>query len=280
MSDRVLIRWFSDLKIEDVPIVGGKNASLGEMFSTLNDVGIDVPDGFATTSAAYWTFVEENDLRDEMERYIDMLHSGERPLQWVGRALRRLFLGSELPDRLRDEIVSAYHELAQRYGVEEVDVAVRSSATAEDLPDASFAGQQETFLNISGEDLLLSTCRRCFASLFTDRAISYREAQGFDHMDVALSVGIQKMVRSDLAGSGVMFTLDTESWLPRCRVDQCGMGPRRKCGPGGSHARPVHCLQAFVEQSTGIEPIIEKTLGSKEKEDGLRDRRYGGCQEH
>jgi pyruvate,water dikinase len=264
MSNNNFVRWFNDLRIEDVPIVGGKNASLGEMFSTLNDKGIDVPNGFATTSAAYWAFIEANDLRDEMERYLAMLHSGERPLSWVGRALRRLFIGSEIPDELRDAIVNAYRQLGQEYDLEEVDVAVRSSATAEDLPDASFAGQQETFLNISGDDLLVNTCRRCFASLFTDRAISYRETQGFDHMQVALSIGVQKMVRSDLAGSGVMFTLDTESGFPDVVLINAAWGLGENVVQGAVTPDQYTVYKPLLSNN-GVRPIIEKKLGSKEK---------------
>ena len=264
MTQESFIRWFNDLRIDDVPIVGGKNASLGEMYSTLSDVGIDVPNGFATTSTAYWAFVDANDLRDEMERYIAMLHTGEKPLSWVGRSLRRLFLGSEFPDELASDIINAYHQLGEEYSMDEVDVAVRSSATAEDLPDASFAGQQETFLNISGNDLLIETCRRCFASLFTDRAISYREAQGFEHMQVALSVGVQKMVRSDLAGSGVMFTLDTETGFPDVVLINAAWGLGENVVQGAVTPDQYTVYKPLLT-TNHYRPIIEKTLGSKEK---------------
>jgi pyruvate,water dikinase len=264
MSQNELIRWFNDLKIEDVSVVGGKNASLGEMFSTLTEVGIDVPDGFATTSAAYWFFIDTNDLRDEIERYLAMMHSGEKPLSWVGRAIRRLFIGSEFPSELRTAIVTAYHQLAEKYGVDEVDVAVRSSATAEDLPDASFAGQQETFLNINGEDLLISACRRCFASLFTDRAISYRETQGFDHMQVALSIGVQKMVRSDLAGSGVIFTLDTETGFPDVIIINAAWGLGENVVQGAVTPDQYTVYKSLL-QNPNVRPILEKKLGTKEK---------------
>lgn len=264
MNKQTYIRWFDDLHIEDVPIVGGKNASLGEMFSTLSDVGIDVPDGFATTSEAYWAFLEANDLRDEVDRYLHKLQTGEKSLNWVGRSIRRLFLGSEFPPDLREVILSAYHQLAQKYGGDEVDVAVRSSATAEDLPDASFAGQQETFLNVSGDDLLINTCRRCFASLFTDRAISYREAHGFDHMQVALSIGVQKMVRSDLAGSGVIFTLDTESGFPDVVLINAAWGLGENVVQGAVTPDQYTVFKPLLE-NTALKPIIEKKLGSKEK---------------
>jgi pyruvate,water dikinase len=230
----------------------------------LSEAGIDVPDGFATTSAAYWAFIDANDLRDEIERYLAMMHSGEKTLNWVGRAIRRLILGSEFPSDLREEVISAYHKLGEKYGNEEVDVAVRSSATAEDLPDASFAGQQETFLNVSGEDLLISTCRRCFASLYTDRAISYREAQGFDHMQVALSIGVQKMVRSDLAGSGVMFTLDTETGFPDVVIINAAWGLGENVVQGAVTPDQYTVFKPLLTKST-LKPIIEKKLGSKEK---------------
>lgn len=259
-----LIRWFHDLRIEDVPIVGGKNASLGEMYSTLSDVGIDVPNGFATTSAAYWAFVDANDLREDMERYFAMLHSGEKSLNWVGRSLRRLFLGSEVPEVLHAEIIEAYSQLCKEYGVDDVDVAVRSSATAEDLPDASFAGQQETFLNITGAELLIDTCRRCFASLFTDRAISYRETQGFDHMQVALSIGVQKMVRSDLAGSGVMFTLDTETGFPDVVLINAAWGLGENVVQGTVTPDQYTVFKTLLSNNN-VRPIIEKKLGTKEK---------------
>lgn len=258
------IKWFKDLAIDDVPLVGGKNASLGEMFSTLSASAVDVPDGFATTADAYWQFLEVNDLYDEISRYLDMMHRGEKPLAWVGRAIRRLILGSEIPEALVSEILSAYRQLGAEYGTEDVDVAVRSSATAEDLPDASFAGQQETFLNISGEDLLINTCRRCFASLFTDRAISYREAQGFDHMHVALSIGIQKMVRSDLAGSGVMFTIDTETGFPDVIIINAAWGLGENVVQGAVTPDQYMVYKPLVDTGQ-YEPIIEKSRGAKEK---------------
>ncbi len=263
-KDHDLIRWFETLGSGDVPIVGGKNASLGEMISTLKAEGIAVPDGFATTANAYWTFINQNDIADEMQRYLEMLHSGEHSLSWVGRALRRLFLGSELPESLAEAITTAYRELSERYDTDMVDVAVRSSATAEDLPDASFAGQQETFLNVSGEKELLDTCRRCFASLFTDRAISYRETQGFDHMQVALSIGVQKMVRSDLASSGVMFTIDTETGFPDVVIINGAWGLGENVVQGAVTPDQYTVFKPLLAKPN-LKPIIEKTLGAKEK---------------
>lgn len=259
-----LVRWFETLNSSDVPIVGGKNASLGEMISVLKEAGILVPDGFATTSSAYWYFVDSNDLRGEIARYLELLKTKEKPLNWVGRAIRRLFLGSQIPEELSTAILSSYAKMCERYHMEHVDVAVRSSATAEDLPSASFAGQQETFLNVSGEAELLDTCRRCYASLFTDRAISYREVQGFDHMQVALSIGIQKMVRSDLAGSGVIFTIDTESGFPDVIIINSAWGLGENVVQGAVTPDQHTVYKPLLDQPT-LQPIIDKVLGAKEK---------------
>lgn len=197
------IAWFEDLRRGDVPRVGGKNASLGEMVQALSSQGISVPAGFATTADAYWSFVEHNALRQHIAGRLAAWDNGQATLAQTGEAIRSVFLAGTFPDELAGAIRSAYGELARRGGRTDIDVAVRSSATAEDLPDASFAGQQETFLNIRGGDALLAACRRCYASLFTDRAISYRKAKGFDHLKVALSIGVQRMVRSDVGASGV-----------------------------------------------------------------------------
>ena len=197
-----------------MPLVGGKNASLGEMISALKGSGIRIPDGFATTSAAYWRFLEANNLKEKIETRLMEMEKGKKTLDATGREIRRLFLRSEFPADVAQDIRAAYTELSKRYHKAEADVAVRSSATAEDLPSASFAGQQESFLNVTGEEELMEACRRCYASLFTDRAIAYRRDKGFKHMEIALSIGIQKMVRADLAGSGVMFSIDTETGFP------------------------------------------------------------------
>ncbi|MCZ7434128.1 phosphoenolpyruvate synthase [Streptomyces sp. WMMC1477] len=217
------IRWFEDLSGEDVASVGGKNASLGEMTARLGGQGIRVPAGFATAASAYRAFLAAGDLGERIAEQIEALHEGAE-LSQVGGAIRRMILDAELPGRLVAAVRDAYGSLAGRLGRRDPDVAVRSSATAEDLPEASFAGQQETFLNITGQDALLDACRRCYASLFTDRAISYREDQGFDHLRVALSVGVQEMVRSDLAGAGVMFSLDTDSGFPRVVLVNAAFG--------------------------------------------------------
>ena len=205
------IRWFEELSIDDVPLVGGKNASLGEMYRELMPLGVLVPNGFAVTAEAYRDTLTRAGVWDELRATLDGLDPDDvEDLARRGRKARQLIYGAPLSDELRAEILDAYHQLQAEYG-EDMSVAVRSSATAEDLPTASFAGQQETYLNVRGDEHLIDSVRRCFASLFTDRAIHYRIDQGFDHFKVALSVGIMKMVRSDLAASGVMFSLDTET---------------------------------------------------------------------
>lgn len=206
------IIFFKELGIKDVPKVGGKNASLGEMFAKLKKQGVNVPDGFATTAAAYRYFLEAAGIKDDIKRILKGLDTRDvRDLAKRGRAVRETILHATFPADLEAEIVAAYKKLGKEYKMKDVDVAVRSSATAEDLPDASFAGQQETFLNVTGEVDVLIAVKKCIASLFTNRAISYRVDKKFDHFNIALSVGVQKMIRSDLAASGVMFTIDTET---------------------------------------------------------------------
>lgn len=205
------IRFLDELGTDDVPAVGGKNASLGEMYRELGPRGISVPNGFAITSEAYRAVLEEAGADARLHDILDDLDaSSVEDLRRRGKQARDLVYGAPLPAAIREEILSAYRELQAGYPGD-ISVAVRSSATAEDLPDASFAGQQDTYLNVKGDECLLDACRRCFASLFTDRAIHYRTDRGFDHFAVALSVGVMKMVRSDLAASGVMFSLDTDS---------------------------------------------------------------------
>lgn len=206
------ILWFKELTNKDVPYVGGKNASLGEMYGKLTKKGVNIPNGYATTSHAYNTFMNDSGTKDKIKQILKGLDTHNiQDLMDRGAKVRKAILEAEFPEELNKEIIKAYGELSKSYGVKNVDVAVRSSATAEDLPDASFAGQQETFLNITGEKDLLVAVKKCVASLFTNRAISYRVDKGFDHFDISLSVGVQKMVRSDLASSGVMFSIDTES---------------------------------------------------------------------
>ena len=205
------VRWFQDLGIEDVADVGGKNASLGELYRELTPLGVRTPNGFAVTAAAYRDTLTAAGAWERLGEVLDRLDKSDvANLASRGRRAREIVYEAPLLEPVRDQIVAAYARLEAEYGAD-LSVAIRSSATAEDLPTASFAGQHETFLNIHGAERVLEACRRCFASLFTDRAISYRIDKGFDHLSIGLSVGVMKMVRSDLASSGVMFTLDTES---------------------------------------------------------------------
>ncbi|UQX12583.1 phosphoenolpyruvate synthase [Candidatus Mycobacterium methanotrophicum] len=211
MNTSNYVRFFEEFGIEDVPLVGGKNASLGEMFQKLSGQGVRVPHGFAITAQAYRYVLDRAGTWDRLHAELDELDPADvAALAHKGKRAREIVYGAGLPDDLSAEILDAYRRLQREYG-EDVSLAVRSSATAEDLPTASFAGQQDSYLNIKGAESLLDTCRRCYASLFTDRAIHYRVDQGFDHFKVSLSIGVMKMVRSDLAASGVMFSLDTES---------------------------------------------------------------------
>jgi pyruvate,water dikinase len=234
------------------------------MAAALSSKGLRVPDGFATTAEAYWKFLADNDIRSKIEEQLAALKEDSGRLAHVGKKIRRLFLKSEFPAEVAQDVREAYRKLSDEYGREEADVAVRSSATAEDLPAASFAGQQETFLNVSGEEELLEACRKCYASLFTDRAITYREHNGFDHMKVALSVGVQKMVRADKAGSGVMFTLDTETGFPDVVVINAAWGLGENVVQGAVNPDEYRVFQPLLAQK-GLRPIVEKALGAKEK---------------
>uniref|UniRef100_UPI00321FB9CB PEP/pyruvate-binding domain-containing protein n=1 Tax=Nitrobacter sp. TaxID=29420 RepID=UPI00321FB9CB len=262
MPNQPKVIWFEELERGNVALVGGKNASLGEMVHHLGARGVRVPPGFATTSHAYWQFVEMNRLAGDMTSALRKFESGKASLSETGEAIRRVFLQGEFPADIETAIKSAYAELCGRAGRADVDVAVRSSATAEDLPDASFAGQQETFLNIRGEAALLTACRRCFASLFTDRAISYRQAKGFDHMKVALSVGVQLMVRSDLGGAGVMFTIDTETGFDKVVVIDAAWGLGENVVQGAVDPDEYQVFKPLLANPELV-PIIEKRLGGK-----------------
>lgn len=261
---RQQVIWFEELSVNDVPRVGGKNASLGEMIRTLSSQGIRVPAGFATTADAYRELVDANDLSGRIRTELEAWRSGAKSLEQVGRTLRQLFVHARFPEPLTRAILDAYHELGHRYGMEEADVAVRSSATAEDLPTASFAGQQETFLNVRGDQELLAACQRCFASLFTDRAISYREEKGFSHLDIALSIGIQRMVRSDRGGAGVMFTLDTETGFPRVILINAVWGLGETIVQGSVTPDQYTVFKPLLDEP-GASPILEKKLGAKDR---------------
>ncbi|GAA3592624.1 phosphoenolpyruvate synthase [Kribbella ginsengisoli] len=255
MSDKARIAWLTDPTGTDLAAVGGKNASLSVMLRELGAEGIRVPDGFALTSASYWEFVEAARLRPFIAAQIRRLRHGA-DLVSVGAAIRTAFFDAELPPHLVDEIAIAYEKLGGT-------VAVRSSATAEDLPEASFAGQQETFLNVNGIESLLSACKRCYASLFTDRAISYREERGYDHLSVALSVGVQRMVRSDIGSAGVMFTLDTETGFPAVTLISAAWGLGESVVSGQVDPDEYVVFKPFLDRAE-LRPIISKTRGAKE----------------
>ncbi len=255
--------WFEELARDDVARVGGKNASLGEMVRNLERHGVRVPPGFATTAEAYWRFVEANGLTEVIRAALAELAEGKASLQETGQRIRGAFLRGDWPEESAQAIRAAYRALSERTGAAgEVDVAVRSSATAEDLPDASFAGQQETFLNIRGEAALLDACRRCYASLFTDRAISYREAKGFDHLEVALSIGVQRMVRADTGGAGVMFSIDTETGFERVCVIDAAWGLGETVVQGTVDPDEYQVFKPLLD-APELSPIIEKKRGEK-----------------
>jgi pyruvate,water dikinase len=257
--------WFEALRRTDVPGVGGKNASLGEMVSCLSGKGIRVPPGFATTAGAYWEFIDSNGLRETITTVLGEFAANRRSLADTGETIRRAILHGEWPARTAQAICDAYVELGQRAGVEDLDVAVRSSATAEDLPDASFAGQQETLLAIRGTRALMDACRRCYASLFTDRAISYREARGFDHMKVALSIGVQQMVRSDLGGAGVAFSIDTETGFDKIVLISAAWGLGENVVQGAVDPDEYEVFKPLLRANVAYTPIIGKKRGSKLK---------------
>jgi pyruvate,water dikinase len=256
------VLWFEKVGRGDVARVGGKNASLGEMVAHLGGNGVRVPPGFATTAEAYWRYVEANGLKPKMTDALAKLSAGQATLAETGGAIRALFLHGEWPPATAQAIRASYAELCQRAGKDNVDVAVRSSATAEDLPDASFAGQQETYLNIRGDKALLDACRRCYASLFTDRAISYRQVKGFDHMKVALSIGVQRMVRSDRGGSGVMFSLDTESGFDKVVLINAAWGLGENVVQGAVDPDEYVTFKPLLANPS-FTPIIEKKCGEK-----------------
>ena len=256
------IEWFEDLRRADVAQVGGKNASLGEMVHALGAKGVRIPPGFATTADAYWQYIDANDLREEIGALIADWKARRITLAEAGRSIRDLIVQGDWPSELAETIRQSYGELGKRTGYADIAVAVRSSATAEDLPDASFAGQQETYLNVQGEAELLQACKRCYASLFTDRAISYREAKGFEHMKVALSIGVQQMVRADVGGSGVMFSIDTETGFDKVVLINAAWGLGENVVQGTVDPDEYQVFKPLLNRA-GATPIIEKKLGAK-----------------
>ena len=261
--DTQYIRWFDQVGTQDVGIVGGKNASLGEMVSQLKHVGIRVPEGFATTVDAYRRFLAHNNLTPRIEESLGALATGKSPLEATGLIIRELILKSEFPEDVSAAIREGYRALCRKYDVVNLDVAARSSATAEDLPGASFAGQHESFLNIVGEDAVIESCRRCFASLFTDRAIAYRREMGFEHLKVGLSVGIQKMVHAEKASSGVMFSIDTESGFPNVITISGAWGLGESIVQGAVTPDQYMLFKPSL-RDPHLHPVIDKSLGSKE----------------
>ncbi len=264
VSERDFTLPLSSMSIADTANVGGKNASLGEMIQHLQDAGIRVPGGFATTAAAYWHFLDHSGLHKRIRDRLARLRDGEASLDQTGSAIRRMIRKAQLPDDLAADIRTAYRALGAHGDDTEPAVAVRSSATAEDLPEASFAGQQETYLNIRGASALLDACRRCFASLFTDRAISYRENHGFDHMQVALSVGVQLMVRADTGGAGVMFSIDTETGFRDAVLINANWGLGETVVQGSVDPDEYMVFKPLLNDQR-YRPIIEKAIGGKEK---------------
>ena len=280
--ERAFVLWFEEVGMADVSLVGGKNASLGEMIQQLTPQGINVPGGFAITAHAYRYFIQQAGLETRLRQlFADLDVENVANLQSRGKQARTLIFNTPFPSELKDAIAQAYTQLCQRYNSDRecdryegaqkeecqqysynLDVAVRSSATAEDLPDASFAGQQETYLNVYGVLSVLEACHKCFASLFTDRAISYRTMRGFDHFDVALSVGVQKMVRSDLATSGVMFSIDTETGFKDTALITAAYGLGENVVQGAVNPDEYVVFKPTLNE--GYRPILSKRLGSKE----------------
>lgn len=260
-ADAQYIRWFKDITISDIPVVGGKNASLGEMYQQLAAEGVRVPNGFAITAEAYFDMLKQTGAMDKLRAILEPLDADDvDELAKAGAKARDIVYHAQLPQQLKAEILTAYHQLIEEYG-DKLSVAVRSSATAEDLPDASFAGQQETYLNVKGDEELLEDCRRCFASLFTDRAIHYRADRHFDHFQVGLSICVMKMVRSDIASSGVMFSLDTESGYRDAVFITAAYGLGENVVQGSLEPDEFYVHKPTFEQ--GYRAVLRRSLGSK-----------------
>ncbi len=262
MDTNAWILKFNKIGIKDIPLVGGKNASLGEMIQNLAGAGVKVPDGFAVTSQAYLDLIIANQLEEALERLGFKAEKNPKKLKVLGKAARLLVSRAKFPAGLETAIGDAYDELCGESGDQNLAVAVRSSATAEDLPDASFAGQQETFLNIRGRKDLIAACRQCYASLFTDRAISYRIEKGYAHTKVALSIGVQRMVRSDIGSSGVMFSIDTDSGFPRVVLINAAFGLGETVVQGEVDPDEYMVFKPFLD-NLALVPILEKKQGSK-----------------
>ncbi|HRO40912.1 MAG TPA: phosphoenolpyruvate synthase [Flavobacteriales bacterium] len=264
MSQAPFLKWLHEVELSDIPTVGGKNASLGEMIQNLGKLGVSVPGGFVVTVASYEAFIQHNDLGQKIRDIVAGLDANDvENIRRTGLAVRTLIKNGKFPEEIWKGIMARYDELSQQHGQEATDVAVRSSATAEDLPDASFAGQQETYLNIRGHQDLISAVRNCFASLFTDRAIVYRERLGYDHFQVGLSVGVQKMVRSDVGSSGVAFSIDTESGFKDVVLINGSYGLGEMVVQGS--VSPDEFIVFKPALAEGYSSIIEKKLGNKDR---------------
>ena len=258
------ILWFKEIDKKDLSLVGGKNASLGEMFSELNKKGVNIPDGFSITTKVYWEFLKENKIENELKELFDNFDPNSiKNLRETGKRARDLFMKGDFPEKTKEEIVNAYQELSKKYNQKNTDVAVRSSAVCEDAPTDSFAGQFETFLNVSGREELLKSVKKCLASSFNDRVIAYREEKKISHLEFALSVVVQKMVRSDLASSGVIFTIDTESGFSDTVVINSVWGLGEMIVKGLITPDNFYVFKPTLKQ--GYEPIIIKNLGRKTK---------------
>ncbi len=256
-----LVLWFKELGIKDVPLVGGKNASLGEMYQKLTRKQVKIPNGFAVTAYAYHYLTEQAGIKDDIKKILKGLDASDiDDLQMRGHKVRQTILNAEFPEDLNKAILEAYRKMERMYG-KHCDTAVRSSATAEDLPDASFAGQQETYLNIRGDYALLEACKKCFASLFTDRAIAYREEKGYDHFSIGLSIAVQKMVRSDVGASGVMFSIDTESGFKDAVLINAAYGLGENVVQGAVNPDEFYVFKPTLKE--GFKPILTKRLGEK-----------------
>ncbi|MBT7553292.1 phosphoenolpyruvate synthase [bacterium] len=264
MKKNKFVLWFKDTSIKDIPKVGGKNASLGEMYSKLTPKGVAVPNGFAVTAQAYDYFLKTAGIQDDIREILKDLDTHDtRNLFAHGKRVRETILNAEFPADMKEAILEAYHKLSKQSKQAHTDVAIRSSATAEDLPDASFAGQQESYLNIKGDKAVLEACKKCIASLFTNRAISYREDKGFNHFDVKLSITIQKMVRSDKASSGVMFSIDTESGFKDAVLINGAYGLGDYIVQGVVTPDEYYVFKPNLKP--GLNPVISKALGLKRK---------------
>ena len=271
------IKWFEEVGTGDVALVGGKNASLGEMIRNLSETGVAVPSGFAITAEAYRYLLQETGIQEKIrDTLVDLDTHDMENLSKRGSHIRALIKNAGCPKKLEEEIRTAYRKMEERYGAG-ADVAVRSSATAEDLPTASFAGQQETYLNVRGEEELVEKVMECFASLYTNRAISYRVDKGFDHLSVYLSVGVQKMVRSDLACSGVTFSIDTESGFRDAVYITGAYGLGENVVQGTVNPDQFYVFKPTLKE--GFRPIVEKKLGTKRKKLVYKEKGTGTKQE-